>query len=424
MRPVARCNWLAGQLYPARFCDILGGQLESAGLKDMSQGNIGILTGGGDVPGLNSVIKSVVYRASEMGRDVIGIRKGWEGLTHMDLSRGDDPRYVYRLSRDNTRTIDRSGGTVLHTSRTNPQRMGAQRLPGHLPEGELSGYGKGADLFDLTPVVLRNLEQLGITTLISIGGDDTLSYSARLHDEGVAVIAIPKTMDNDVRGTEYCIGFSTAITRAKDLITRQRTTIGSHERIGVFRIFGRDAGFTALYTGYVTSTRCLIPEYPFDLDHLCEILVQDKRDNPSHYAVVVASEGTVWRGQELAEYGEADAYGHKKKVDVGHALAAEIAKRTGEGTMTSDLTYDLRSGDPDSLDHMVAITFANIALDLIGDGVSGRLVAIQNGTYTHTRIPDPALGPRTVDIDRLYNAERYRPNYAGKLGAPLLLDSV
>ena len=390
----------------------------------MANNHIGILTGGGDVPGLNSVIKSVVYRASEMGRQVIGIRKGWEGFTHMNLEQGDDERYVKRLYREDTRKIDRTGGTVLHTSRTNPQKMKAGDLPPHLSEGEAANLAIDGGLFDLTPIVLKNLERLGITTLVTIGGDDTLSYTARLHEEGVPVVAIPKTMDNDVRGTEYCIGFSTAITRAKDLITRQRTTIGSHERLGVFRIFGRDAGYTALYTGYVTSTRCLIPEYPFDLDHLCEILVEDKANNPSNYALVVASEGAVWQGQDLAEYGEADAYGHKKKVDIGHALASEIKRRTGEETMSSDLTYDLRSGEPDSVDKMVAITFANIAVDLIGAGVSGRMVGIQNGNYAHIEIPDPALGPRCVDVESLYNSERYRPNYAGKLGAPLLLSSI
>ena len=389
-----------------------------------TEGAIGILTGGGDVPGLNSVIKSVVYRSSEQGRKVIGIRRGWEGLTHGHPGEDSEADHILRLDRDNTRTIDRTGGTVLHTSRTNPQRMTTASLPAHLPAERLATMALTEDLYDLTPVVLENLDRLGITTLITIGGDDTLSYSARLHQEGFPVIAIPKTMDNDVRGTEYCIGFSTAITRAKDLITRQRTTIGSHERLGVFRIFGRDAGFTALYTGYVTSCRCLIPEYPFDPEHLAEILLDDKRNNPSNYAIVVASEGAVWRGQEVSEYGEADAYGHKKKVDIGHALAAELTRRTGEHTLTSDLTYDLRSGDPDSLDHMVAITFANIALDLLGDGVTGRMTAIRDGRYTHTAIPDPALGPRTVDVGSLYDPERYRPRYGGKLGAPLLLGSA
>ena len=386
--------------------------------------HIGILTGGGDVPGLNSVIKSVVYRAHEMGRQVIGIRRGWEGLTHSDLRQGDDSTYIRRLTRENTRTIDRSGGTVLHTSRTNPKRVDRNSVPDFMTKSELGGLKQDGDLIDFTPVVLRNLEQLGIGTLVTIGGDDTLSFSAHLHEAGMPVIAIPKTMDNDVRGTEYCIGFSTAITRAKELLTRQRTTLGSHERIGVFRIFGRDSGFTALYTGYVTSTRCLIPEHPFDLDHLCELLVKDKSNNPSHYSLVVASEGAVWEGQEVAEYGETDAYGHRKKVDVGHALAEEIRRRTGADTMTSDLTYDLRSGDPDSIDHMVAITFANIALDLVGSGTTGRMVAIRDGSYAETVIPDPSLGPRTINVAQLYNTERYRPNYAAKLGAPLLLSTA
>ena len=386
--------------------------------------HIGILTGGGDVPGLNSVIKSVVYRAQEMDRPVIGIRRGWEGLTHSDLSQGDDPIYIRRLTRENTRTIDRSGGTVLHTSRTNPQRVHVSKAPAHLSQSEVAAMPSQADLVDMTSVVLRNLEQLDIGTLIVIGGDDTISYAARLHDEGVPVIAIPKTMDNDVPGSEYCIGFSTAITRAKDLITRQRTTLGSHERIGIFRIFGRDSGFTALYTGYVTSTRCLIPEYQFDLDQLCELLVEDKANNPSNYSLVVASEGAVWKGQDVAEYGEADAYGHRKKVDIGHALAEEVKRRTGHETMTSDLTYDLRSGDPDSIDHMVAITFANIALQAIANGVSGRMVAIRDGNYALAELPDPARGARQVDVEQLYNRERYRPNYAAKLGSPLLLSTV
>jgi len=376
------------------------------------------------VPGLNSVIKSVVYRAHEMGREVIGFRKGWEGLTHADLRQGDDPVYIQRLTRENTRTIDRSGGTVLHTSRTNPKRVHKNKTPSFMTEAELAKLPLNGDLYDVTSVVIDKLQQLEVGTLITIGGDDTLSFSAHLHEAGMPVIAIPKTMDNDVRGSEYCIVFSTAITRAKDLINRQRTTLGSHERIGVFRIFGRDAGFTALYTGYVTSCRCLIPESPFDLDHLSDLVVSDKRNNPSSYSMVVASEGAVWKGQDLAEYGEADAYGHKKKVDIGHAIAQEIKTRTGEETMTSDLTYDLRSGDPDSIDHMVAITFANIALDLVASGTRGRMVAIRDGNYAHTAIPDPALGPRTVNVEQLYIPERYRPNYAAKLGAPLLLSTA
>lgn len=390
----------------------------------MKVSRIGILTGGGDVPGLNSVIKSVVYTATEMGREVIGIRRGWEGLTHLDPHTTQDPRYVRPLNRDNTRAIDRSGGTWLHTSRTNPWKTKAAKLPSFLSEQELAQYQKGPELWDLTPIVLRNLSRLGIDTLIAIGGDDTLSYAARLHSEGFPVIAIPKTMDNDVRNTEYCIGFSTAITRAKELITRQRTTLGSHERIGVFRIFGRDAGFTALYTAYVTSTRCLIPEHRFNIDRLCEVLIEDKQNNPSSYSLVVVSEGATWEGFELSEWGEPDAYGHRKKIDVGQVLAQEIKKRTGEETMSSDLTYDLRSGDPDSIDHLVAITYANIAVDLLSSGVSGRMVGIRSGRYADLDIPDPGLGARTVDCDKLYNADRYRPRYDNKLGAPLLLEAV
>ena len=390
----------------------------------MNGSNIGILTGGGDVPGLNSVIKSVVYRATELGRQVVGIRRGWEGLTNMNPSADSDPTYIWPLTRENTRAIDRTGGTILHTSRTNPSRMLQAKLPPSDATGDLARYRCEEGVFDLTPLVLDNLEKLGISTLIAIGGDDTLSYAARLDREGFPVIAIPKTMDNDVQNTEYCIGFSTAITRAKELINRQRTTCGSHERIGVFRIFGRDAGFTALYTGYVTSTRCLIPEHPFDLDRLCTLLTEDKRNNPSNYSLVVVSEGATWEGRELREYGEADAYGHRKKVDIGEALAEEIKRRTGEDTMSSDLTYDLRSGDPDSVDHLTAITFANIALDLVGDNVSGRMVGIRDGNYSHSEIPEPTAGARQVDIASLYNTDRYRPRYDNKLGRPLLLTTL
>jgi len=384
---------------------------------------IGILTGGGDVPGLNSVIKSVVYKSTELGYQVIGIRRGWEGLTHLRPGPDLDPEYLRELDRVSTRGIDRTGGTMLHTSRVNPQRIRRAKLPPHILPGRLAGLECGPDIFDLTPVVLENIERLGLDHLIVIGGDDTLSFAKVLDAKDISVLGIPKTMDNDVRGTEYCIGFSTAITRAKELITRQRTTLGSHERIGVFRIFGRDSGFTALYTAYVTSARCVLPEIDFDLERLTQILVEDKRNNPSRYSFVIASEGAVWKGQKVAEFGEADAYGHKKKEDIGHALAEEIRARTGEDTMSSDLTYDLRSGEADALDQMIAITFANLAMDLVRDGVHGRLVAIQDGKYTHAPLPDPGLGPRTVDVAQMYNLERFRPHYSDKLGVPLLLSA-
>src|SRR5579863_9897731 len=263
---------------------------------------IGILTGGGDVPGLNPVIKSTVYRASEIGWEVIGIRRGWEGLTNLNLVDGSDPNYIRPLTRENTRTIDRTGGTVLHTSRTNPRKFAADKIPSNISSEQLKKLPFDGKYYDLTAVVLDNLERLGIGCLVAIGGDDTLSFASVLSASGFPVIAIPKTMDNDVQGTEYCIGFSTAITRAKEAITRQRTTLGSHERIGIFRIFGRDAGFTALYVAYVTSTRCLIPEYPFDLERVCNLLMEDKRSNPSNYSLVVVSEGAIWTQGEVKEY--------------------------------------------------------------------------------------------------------------------------
>jgi 6-phosphofructokinase 1 len=382
---------------------------------------IGILTGGGDVPGLNSVIKSVTYRATDLGYEVVGIRRGWEGLTHQRPGAALDPQYVIPLDRINTRAIDRTGGTVLHSSRTNPRKMKAERLPAHLAPDRASAMATGEGIHDLTPVVLENIERLGLDCLVPIGGDDTLSFAQTLSDHGVPLIAIPKTMDNDVQGTEYCIGFSSAVTRAKELINRQRTTLGSHERVGVFRIFGRDCGFTALYTAYVTSARCLIPEVGFDLDHLCQLMAEDHRLNPSHYAFVIAAEGAIWEGGTIAEVGEPDAFGHRHKANIAEVLAAEIRARTRIDTVFSELTYDLRSGEPDSLDQMVAITFANVAMDLIADGVSGRMMAIRDGKYAHSPLPDPKLGARSVDVDRMYNRERLRPVYSGLLGHPMLL---
>ena len=382
---------------------------------------IAVLTGGGDVPGLNAVIKSVVYRATEAGYDVVGIRRGWEGLTHVRPGKDLDPAYLRTLDRTNTRAIDRTGGTILHTSRTNPRRMRRAGLPPWLGDADRARYATDDDLFDLTPLVLDHLSGLGIDVLITIGGDDTLSYSQVLVNADVPLVAIPKTMDNDVQGTEYCIGFSTAITRAKEAINRQRTTLGSHERIGVFRIFGRDAGFSALYTAYVTSARCVIPEAPYDLDALAALLKADHAANPSRYAFVITAEGAIWHGAQMTDVGESDAFGHKHKANVGEALASELRTRTGIETLASELTYDLRSGEPDSIDSMVATTFANVAMDLVEGGQTGRMVAIQDGKYAHAPLPDPALGPRKVDVPVMYNAERFRPRYDGKLGDPMLL---
>ena len=380
---------------------------------------IGILTGGGDVPGLNSVVKSVVYRSSELGFDVIGLRRGWEALTHMRPGPELDPDYARPLDRVNTRTIDRTGGTALHSSRTNPRRMRAGKLPAVVPADRLPAMETSEGVYDFTPIVLENLERLDIHTLIAIGGDDTLSYAKVLADADEQIIAIPKTMDNDVKGTEYCIGFSTAITRAKDAINRQRTTLGSHERIGAFRIFGRNAGFTALYTAYVTSARCVIPEVRFDIAHLADLLVEDRRNNPSRYSFVIASEGALPVGMELREVGDADAYGHRHKASIGELLANEIKRRTGIETVDSELTYDLRSGEPDALDQMVGITFANVAMELVVQGKTGQMTAIRDGRYGYCPIPDP--GARTVDVERFYNAERYRPIYTDKIGLPIML---
>jgi len=390
----------------------------------MAKKRIGILTGGGDVPGLNAVIKTITYRSSENDIEVFGLRRGWEALTHLNL---DDPasrrRYVTVLDRENTRTIDRRGGTMLHSSRTNPAKL--QKLPDHLAGQEfpvsLSTKGAGKT-WDVCRQVLANLSALGIEHLVAIGGDDTLGYASRLNALGVRIIAIPKTMDNDVRNTEYCIGFSTAITRASDAIQRQRTTVASHERIGIFRVFGRDAGFTALYTAYVTAIRCVIPEYEVNLDKLIQLLIEEKRENPSNYALVVLSEGARWEGHKPQEYGEPDPYGHRKKASVAESLADEIKRRTGEETITSDLTYDLRSGDPDFVDKLVGTTFGNMAYDAILSAKTGLMSALVEGRYALVPIPDPKLGPRMVDVATAYNTERYRPMYANKLGLPVFLN--
>jgi len=394
----------------------------------MSGKKIGILTGGGDVPGLNAVIKNVVYRSTSDGHQVTGIRLGWKGLTDINF---DDPESVKRftlpLTRDNTRTIDRTGGTFLHTSRTNPSKM--KKFPEFLagesfPATESTKDGVKTTTYDMSKRVLANLDRLDIDHLIAIGGDDTLSYAATLDKLGFKVIGIPKTMDNDVRNTEYCIGFSTAISRAQEAIQRQRTTVGSHERVGIFRVFGRDAGYTALYTAYVTSIRCGIPEYKFDLDRMIELLSTDRRNNPSNYCLVILSEGAQWNGYQLKEYGEPDAFGHRKKFSVAEAFSDEVTQRMKAETVVSDLTYDLRSGAPDFLDTLVAGTFGTMAYDSITSHKTGLMASISDGKFAMVPIPDPKLGPRHVDVEKMYNTERYRPNYANKEGLPVFLTHV
>ena len=382
---------------------------------------IGILTGGGDVPGLNSVIKSVTYRATDLGAEVIGIRRGWEGLTHVQPGIELDPEYLRRLDRTNTRAIDRTGGTILHTSRTNPAKMPGKALPPWLAADRAATMQIGEDRFDLTPLVMEHLYALGIDILVAIGGDDTLSFARILAGKGVPLVAIPKTMDNDAPGTEYCIGFSSAITRAKELIDRQRTTLGSHERIGVFRIFGRDAGFSALFAAYVTSARCVIPEARYDIEQLAAVIAEDHRSSLSRYAIVVTAEGAIWEGADIPDFGPADAFGHRHKANIGETLASELTARTGIESLAIELTYDLRSGQPDALDQIVASTFANVAMDLVADGIFGQMVAIRDGKYAHVDLGSTGVAARRVDVEAMYNIERFRPRYDGRLGSPMLL---
>ena len=395
---------------------------------------IGILTGGGDVPGLNSVIKTVVYRCTESPHDydIVGIRRGWEGLTHLHPDRRLDAEYVMPLDRGNTRTIDRTGGTCLHTSRTNPAKMDPASMPPHLKDqlGRCREFksrdkkGQERTYYDVTAVVQDNLERLQVDHLIAIGGDDTLSYAAKLHACGFPVLAVPKTMDNDVRNTEYCIGFSTAMTRAIEAIARLRTTIGSHERFGILRIFGRDAGFTALYAAYVTSLRCCIPEFTFKLQTLIDLLAKDKCENPSRYAMVLLSEGAAWEGYQVREYGEPDGYGHRKKLSVAEAFAHEIEQQYGASTLVADLTYELRGGEADFFDKLASISFATTACQCLFDGEFGRMMAIRHGRFAVTDIPDPAKGPRRVNVKSMYDTSRLRPRYASMRDCPVFLLSA
>jgi 6-phosphofructokinase 1 len=397
----------------------------------MTTRHLGILTGGGDVPGLNSAIKSVYLAAKEHGwlrpgtthAHLTGILRGWKGAVRM----GTDPaaslgRDTVKLDDTAVRLVDRFGGTFHHTSRTRPDRMKLKDLPPALAARAASlPRVKGNDeLVDTTDEVIKNLKGHGIDCLVAIGGDDTLGYAYTLHARGFPVIGIPKTMDNDVRGTEYALGFATALTRSVEFINRQRTHLGSNETVGVFRVFGRNAGFTSLGTAMaVSDIRCAIPEHRFDLEALCRLIEQDHREHESHYAMVVISEGAVWNGAKLEEYGEADAYGHKKKMNVGEQLANEITRITKLPTRPQDLTYDLRSGDPDPLDRIVAATFGALAVELLAAGTTGRMLGIEQGRYTHSPLPDAAHGARTVDVAAYYDVARCRPNFTRQMGQPM-----
>jgi ATP-dependent phosphofructokinase / diphosphate-dependent phosphofructokinase len=383
---------------------------------------IGVLTGGGDVPGLNPCIKAIVNRASAAGWEVVGIRRGWGGLLEFNL---DDPEgsraaYTEPLTPASVRTIDRYGGTHLHTSRTNPQKVRQPNLPDFLKQRY--PFAEGQTIADCTDHTIRVLEHLGIETLIPIGGDDTLSFAVRLHQEGFRVVGVPKTMDNDVFGTDYCIGFSTAVTRSVEFINALRTPTGSHERIAVIELFGRNSGETALISAYLADVdRALISEVPFDIERLAEMVVADRKRNPSHYAIVVVSEGASLLGGQIVEYGQEDAYGHKKLGGIGMVTGEALKRITGIDIVHQQVGYLMRSGAPDSLDRMVATSYGYLAVDQVLRGHAGQMVALQNGVYTTVPLDTCTHGLKRVDVDELYDAESYRPRVAHLLGKPMFL---
>ncbi len=383
---------------------------------------IGILTGGGDVPGLNPCIKAVVARAVDAGAEVVGIRRGWAGLLNYNV---EDPtasaRWIMPLKKSNTRTIDRTGGTFLHTSRTNPSQVRPQDAPAFLRDPAHNPGDESARL-DFTPHVLNVLATLRINALVTIGGDDTLSYSHRLHSEGFPIVAIPKTMDNDVFGTDYCIGFSTAVTRSIEFITNLRTSAGSHERIAIVELFGRNSGETSLISAYLAGVdRAIISEVHFDPERLAAFLAEDKRSNPSNYAIVTISEGAQMIGGKIVEYGQADAFGHKKLGGIGAITGDAIKRLTGSNIIYQQVAYLMRSGEPDALDRMVAISYATLATDLLSQGLYGKMVALREGKYTVVPLETITQGRKTVDVAELYDSEQYRPKVTSMLHKPMFL---
>jgi 6-phosphofructokinase len=383
---------------------------------------IGILTGGGDVPGLNPAIKTVTYRGENDGHEVIGIRRGWMGLLHYNPDDAEThKRFIQPLNKANTRTIDRTGGTSLHTSRTNPGRVRPESTPDFLKRERQEPNEEG--LLDFTSHVLKNLEVLKIDVLIPIGGEDTLGYGARLHREGFPIVSIPKTMDNDVFGTDYCIGFSTAVTRSVRFIHQLRSTAGSHERIGIIELFGRHCGATSLISAYLAGVdRAVISEVPFDVEKLAGLLLRDKGSNPSHYAMMTISEGARMVDREIVHKSDkVDPYGHKKLGGIGAVTADRLQKITGETTLIQEVAYLMRSGEPDALDVMVAVNYANTAMDLIAQNKFGRMIALREGRYTDVSADLPVLGVKTVDVRSLYDVEEYRPKVWHAHGKPMFL---
>lgn len=389
------------------------------------KGVIGILTGGGDVPGLNPAIRAVTIRAIREGYKVIGIRRGWGGMVDIIRDKkADNSSNFIELSKEIVNKAGRTGGTFLHTSRTNPSKVKKDAVPDHLKDTYTD------DVNDLTPDILKNLEFLGIDTLIPIGGDDTLSYAVRLHREGANVVAIPKTMDNDVPGTDYCIGFSTCVTRTIHLANTLRTPAGSHERFLVMEVFGRYAGFTAMLpTMAGAAHRCVIPEYKFDMELLTELLVEDRQNNPSKYSMVLVSEGAMFNGGEMIfEDSKADAFGHKKLGGIGDLVSDELQRLSPKynkghaiSIVNQKLGYMVRGGDPDAIDSIVPMAFGNLALDLILQGVYGRLVVLSNGRYSNIPIDIVTSRNKLVNVERHYNTERLRPFYNSFENQPLFI---
>jgi 6-phosphofructokinase len=389
------------------------------------KGVIGILTGGGDVPGLNPAIRAITIRALREGFQVIGIRRGWAGAIGIDHTKKDEyeSKYIV-LTEEIVNKAGRTGGTFLHTSRTRPSHVRKDDVPEHLK----SNYNE--DINDLTPEVIKNLDFLGIDYLIPIGGDDTLSYAARLHEEGVKVVAIPKTMDNDVPGTDYCIGFSTCVTRTIEITSSLRTTAGSHERFLVVEVFGRYAGFTAMLpTMAGAANRCVIPEHKFKIERLAELLSEDRQKNPSRYSVVLVSEGAMFEGGEMIyQNAEKDAYGHSKLGGIGSLISAklkEISPKFNNGmpvnVISQQLGYIVRGGDPDAVDSIVPMAYGNLALDLILAGIHGRLVVLKNGRYDNVPIGVVTSTSKVVNVKEQYNINRLRPYYKSFAQKPLFI---
>ncbi len=389
------------------------------------KGRIGILTGGGDVPGLNPAIRAVTIRALREGYEVIGIRRGWGGMIEMvrDHNYNNSSNFI-KLSEEIVNKIGRTGGTFLHSSRTRASHVPKVNVPPHLSDD----YQE--DVNDLTPEVLKNIDFLGLDYLIPIGGDDTLSYGVRLHKEGMKIIAIPKTMDNDVPGTDYCIGFSTCVTRTIMMTHSLRTSAGSHERFLVLEVFGRYAGFTALLPAMAgAANRCVIPEYKFDINQLTELLVADRKTNPSNYSVVLVSEGAMFDSDEMVfESHEQDMFGHKKLGGIGDLVSAKLKELSPQynngqriNVINQRLGYLVRCGDPDAIDSIVPMAYGNLALDLILEGTHGRLVTLKNGRYDNSPIEVVTSVKKVVDVDKYYNTQRLRPQYKSFESKPLFI---